>query len=184
MLFCRILEEFTAVYPNHLIVSCETSGQVSWKKEAKFLSLPHFTKSGTYTDRLYVLLLHDKLPPTERLDTHTSYLTVSVAQKSRHGLAAIQVLAGTAVSSEAQLGKDLLHAHSVCWRSSPLWSSMAESAASSLATRRVPLQSLEPTGVFCHIALSLSPLTTWQITSEKPTRVSSWLSSTSQESFI
>ena len=85
---------------------------------------------------------------TNRDSIHTLLISVSITQKSRHSLAAIQVLTSAALSSEAQLGKDMLQAHSVCWQSSSLWSSKAEIIVSSLATHQVPLSASRAHPVF------------------------------------
>ena len=147
MLFCGILEQFTAVSPNHLIVSCETSWQVSRKKEAKFLTLLTSPKVElTQTDSMFYCFMTSY--HQQRDSIHTLLISVSITQKSRHSLAAIQVLTSAALSSEAQLGKDLLQAHSVCWQSSSLWSSKAEIIVSSLATHQVPLSASRAHPVF------------------------------------
>lgn len=144
MLFCGILEQFTAVSPNHLTVSCETSGQVSWKKESKFLTLPTSPKVElTQTDSMFYCFMTSY--HQQRDSTHTLLISVSITQKSRHSLAAIQALTSAAVSSE---GKDLLQAHSVCWQSLSLWSSKAEIIISSLATHQVPLSASRAHSVF------------------------------------
>lgn len=106
----------------------------------------HFNKGGTYTDSIFCCFMTSY--HQQRDSIHTLLISVSITQKSRHSLAAIQVLTSAAVSSEAQLENDLLQAHSVCWQSSSLWSSKAEIIVSSLATHQVPLSASRAHPVF------------------------------------